>query len=86
MSAGIQMFDADGTDITDKLQDWAFRQQVLIQNTQLQETNTRYLLRARKAEGLLSKAMEHLDPTIAEDRDLHREIRDHLREPWHGTA
>ncbi len=49
---------------------------------ELLEANTRYLLRARKSEDYLKRAMLCMTTVCEEDIKLHDEIREYLKEPW----
>jgi hypothetical protein len=49
---------------------------------ELLEANSRYLLRARKSEELLARAVGCMTLVCPEDIKLHEEIKEHLKEPW----
>ena len=49
---------------------------------ELLEANTRYLLRARKSEDYLKRAMVCMTTVCDEDIKLHDEIREYLKQPW----
>lgn len=49
---------------------------------ELLAANTRYLLRARKSEEYLVRAMLCMTTVCEDDVKLHDEIREYLKEPW----